>query len=99
MNRTITESLQFSSEATLDIRTQAITIRDKSAGDSVVFELSSLPADQIAYAVRSYINGLRWVYSDNESDKLANLECAKSILECANRSVDYLTPKDDKVEA
>lgn len=99
MNRTITESLQFSAEATLDIRDKAITIRDKSAADSVVFEFSNLPADQIAYAVRNYINGLRWLYTDNEADKIANLECAKAILECANRSVEYLTPKEDKVEA
>ena len=53
--------------------------------------------DQLAYGVRSYVNGLRYVYSDNEADKIANLERAKSILECAKRSVEYLTPKSTEV--
>ena len=94
MNRIITEAFTVSAQATCDIRGQAITLRDKEGENSVVFEFSQLPAEQIAYAVRSYINGLRWTYSDNEADKVANFERAKSILECAQRSVEYLTPKE-----
>ena len=93
MHRTITETLVFSAEATADIRAQAITVRDNSNGSRIEFELKELPVEQVAYAVRSYINGLRWTYTDNEAANLANLERAKSILECAQRSVEYLTPK------
>jgi hypothetical protein len=99
MQRTITESLQFSTEATADIRERTITVRDKSGEASVVLELNNIPAEQVAYAVRSYINGQRWIYSDNDADKLANLERAKSILECAQRAVEYLTPKTEEVNA
>jgi hypothetical protein len=99
MQRTITESFQFSNDATADIRERSVTVRDKSGDASLIFELSNLPADQVAYAVRSYINGQRWVYSDNEADKVANLERAKSILECAQRAVEYLTPKSAETVA
>jgi len=97
MNRTITESVQFSNDATADIRERGITVRDKVGDNSIVFELNTIPTDQIAYAVRSYINAQRWVYSDNESDKVASLERAKSILECAQRAVEHLTPKTAEV--
>lgn len=99
MQRTITESFQFSNDATADIRERSVTVRDKSGDASVVFELNGIPAEQVAYAVRSYINGQRWVYSDNEADKVANLERAKSILECAQRAVEHLTPKAEEVSA
>jgi len=99
MQRTVTESFQFSNEATADIRDRSITVRDKAGDNSIIFELNNLPAEQVAYAVRSYINGQRWVYSDNEADKVANLERAKSILECAQRAVDYLSPKAAEVSA
>jgi hypothetical protein len=94
MNRTITEAFTVSAQASCDFRSQAITVRDKEGENSIIFEFSQLPAEQIAYAVRSYINGLRWNYSDNEADKVANFERAKSILECAQRSVEYLTTKE-----
>lgn len=97
MNRIITESFTVSAQATCDFRNQGITVRDREGENSIVFEFSQLPAEQIAYAVRSYINGLRWTYSDNEADKVANFERAKSILECAQRSVEHLTPKEVEV--
>jgi hypothetical protein len=97
MDRTITESLHFSTESTVDIRDRSVTVRDNNGQTRTVFELTNLPTEQLAYGVRSYINGLRYVYSDNEADKVANLERAKSILECALRAVEYLTPKSTEV--
>ena len=99
MDRTITESLHFSTDSTIDIRDRSVTVRDNNGQTRIVFEFTNLPADQLAYGVRSYINGLRYVYSDNEADKIANLERAKSILECAQRAVEYLTPKVEQVAA
>ena len=97
MDRTITESLHFSTDSTVDIRDRSVTVRDNNGQTRTVFELTNLAVDQLAYGVRSYINGLRYVYSDNEADKIANLERAKSILECAQRAVEYLTPKSTEV--
>jgi hypothetical protein len=97
MQRTITESINFSTDATVDIRDRSINVRDNNGETRNIFELSNLPTEQVAYGVRSYINGLRYVYSDNEADKVANLERAKSILECAQRAVEYLTPKSTEV--
>lgn len=99
MDRTITESLHFSTDSTVDIRDRSVTVRDNNGQTRTVFELTNLPAEQLAYGVRSYINGLRYVYSDNEADKIANLERAKSILESAQRAVEYLTPKVEQVTA
>jgi hypothetical protein len=97
MNRTITESVHFSTDSTVDIRERSLTVRDNNGDIRIVFELTNLPADQLAYGVRGYVNNLRYVYSDNEADKIANLERAKSILECAQRAVEYLTPKSAEV--
>jgi hypothetical protein len=99
MHRTITETLVFSAEATTDIRAQVITVRDNSNGSRIEFELKELPVEQVAYAVRSYINGLRWTYTDNDADRLANLQRAQSILECAQRTVEHLAPKSEEVAA